>query len=224
MHQPGTLLRATSGETVPYITLWSEETDWSPEELCLTHEGLHYRYDDDADRDAHGVLWSRSRGMPGFSRPQFRRVSSERQRTCMRDLRCQVCAGPASTTQKGALFLMTDKVDGAAELEEDKTGHPPLCLRCAQVARQACPHLSHHCTALRAKKTSICGVFGTPYYPRTGGLPACGAQLVPETEDVFVQYGTRDIKFVLAHQLIRELRRVTLVDLDAELDAAGLGS
>ncbi|MFH8980343.1 hypothetical protein [Streptomyces varsoviensis] len=37
-----------------------------------------------------------------------------------------------------------------------------------------------------------------------------------------VAYGTPAPRYVLAGQLLRELRRVTVVDLDAELRAAGL--
>ncbi|MFE7114368.1 hypothetical protein ACFU99_02960 [Streptomyces sp. NPDC057654] len=51
--------------------------------------------------------------------------------------------------------------------------------------------------------------------------PRPADQLVLENE-VPVAYGTSAVRYVLASPLLRELRRVTVVDLDSELRAAGL--
>ncbi|MFD8969835.1 hypothetical protein ACFV0C_33455 [Streptomyces sp. NPDC059568] len=207
---------------VPFITRWSGEREVSRADLCLSRKGLFYRHDDAADRDKFGALWARTVGRAGVGEPRFRDVSFSRQRQAMRDLLCQVCAGPASTTRLGTLFLLEGTVRSAAELEEEPTGQPPLCLPCARLSREQCPRLVRRYTAVRAKKPTVWGVFGVPYLPPTPFLPAMGG-LVPEPRTLQVGYGRADLRFVLAHQLLRQLRRVTVIDLDAELAAQGTG-
>jgi hypothetical protein len=206
-----------AGRTVPYITRWSEERDVSLPDLLLHRDGLRYKEEFNEDRDAYRGLWERTAGGYGDGEPEWVKVTSERQRTCMEHLLCQVCAGPASRTRQGVLFLERGRGRGesAADIEDTRTAKPPLCLRCARKAREECPQLRHRCVALRARKTPAWGVFGTAYVPRRRGvLPT--DQLV-FSEEAHVPYGTRDLPFVVAGQLLRELRRVTIVNLDEEL-------
>lgn len=147
----------TGGLRVPFITRWSDERDVSRADLCLGTKGLFYRHDDAADRDKFGALWARTVGRAGVGEPRFRDVSFSRQRQAMRDLLCQVCAGPASTTRLGTLFLLQGKVRSASELEDEPTGHPPLCLPCARLSRDQCPRLARRCTAVRARKPTVWG-------------------------------------------------------------------
>lgn len=204
------------GRTVPYITRWSGEANVSLPDLLLFREGLRYKEEFAEDRDRYRGLWERMAGCYGDGEPQWRKVNSERQRTAMEHLLCQVCAGPASRTSRGVLFLERGRVSAAADLEENQTAQPPLCLPCAQEAREQCPRLTRHCIALRARKVPAWGVFATSYVPRQPGMPLPTGALA-FSEEVHVQYGTRDLPFVVAGQLLRTLRRVTLVDLDEEL-------
>ncbi len=209
------------GLFVPYVTAWSGEREVSRAQLLLDTGGLRYRSEHSEDRDCLGGLWERWTGDYGDGAPLWRAVNSERQRTAMEHLRCQVCAGPASRTSKGVLFLEGGRTSAAAaRLEEGTVAQPPLCLPCAPVARRQRPHLRRRCIALRAKKYPVWGVLGAVYTARRPLGPRPTDQLVLDAE-VPVAYGTPALRYVLASQLLRELRRVMVVDLDAELKAAG---
>jgi hypothetical protein len=82
---------------VPHIASW--EAERVSAELILKPFGRGIGYADErvGDRDRHGVLWRRTPSRVGRGRPEYRRVHARRQREVMTDLRCQVCAGPAST-------------------------------------------------------------------------------------------------------------------------------
>ncbi|MFE7116543.1 hypothetical protein ACFU99_14140 [Streptomyces sp. NPDC057654] len=215
-------LAVRQGLVVLYVTAWSREREVSRADLLLDAGGLRYRTEHTEDRDQRGGLWERWRGGYGDGDPLWRAVNSERQRIAMEHLRCQVCGGRASHTGKGVLFLEGGRMTAAAaRLEEGTVAQPPLCLPCAPVARRQCPHLRRHCIALRAKKYPVWGVLGAVYAARHPRGPRPTDQLVLEHE-VPVAYGTSALRYVLASQLLRELRRVTVVDLDAELRAAGL--
>jgi hypothetical protein len=70
--------------------------------------GIAYQDETLADRDRNGVLWHRTPFIPGQGRPDFGRVHPLRQRRTMQRLLCQVCAGPANTTEDGVLWLLKD--------------------------------------------------------------------------------------------------------------------
>lgn len=204
------------GRTVPYITRWSGETDVTLPDLMLRPNGLGYVQEFTEDRDRYRGLWERMAGCYGDGEPRWRMISSERQRTAMEHLLCQVCTRPASRTSKGVLFLEQGRVRATADLEENRTGQPPLCLPCAQQAREQCPRLTRHCIALRARKVPLWGVYGTVYAPRHRGMPPPTRALTFSHEE-YVQYGTKWVPYVVAGQLLRTLRRVVQVDLDEEL-------
>lgn len=214
---PSRPLLTRKGLTVPYITAWSGEREISRSSLLLDMGGLRYREDHEEDRDRLGGLWERWTGDYGDGEPQWRAVNSERHRTAMENLRCQVCCGPASQTGKGWLFLDRGPAT-AATLERTISAQPPLCLGCAPVARDRCPNLRNRCVAFRAKKCPVWGVLGTAFVarPRLARRPT--DQLEVE-KVVRVPYGTRELRYVLASQLLREMRRVTVIDLDVELAA-----
>lgn len=92
----------------PYITSWSAEQDL-PYRL-VERPGLGIGYTDESfgDRDAHGVLWQRAAVRHGVGRPEFGKVHPLRQRRAMRQLLCQVCAGPADRNYDGVLWLLRD--------------------------------------------------------------------------------------------------------------------
>lgn len=202
---------------VPYITKWSAEGRAQLDDLRMGADGrLGYRTEHPQDRDGHGVLWVRMSDDFGEGEPEFKRVHSERQRTAMQFLSCQVCTRPSSRMKAGVLFLQTGRWS-AEQIEDEPTGQPPLCLPCAQIAREQCPRLRAY-TAVRARKCPPWGVTGFCVEP-DGKLPTYRFTRY-EPEDV--AYGEPQIRRVLAHHMLRTLRRVTLVDLDAELHQAGL--
>src|SRR5262245_43809587 len=93
---------------VPYITTWSEEKHPPYELVEIPGRGIAYRDETLADRDSNGVLWFHTPFRPGQGRPEFGKVHPARQRRTMQRLLCQVCAGPADTTEDGVLWLLKD--------------------------------------------------------------------------------------------------------------------
>jgi hypothetical protein len=205
-------VQVQNSRPIPYVTSWTGESSASKKQLRLGPRGLYYADEVPGDRDAQGVLWARTAGAPGEGRPKFKQVHSLRQREAMLHLRCQVCAGPASRTRAGVLFLDTQPAADAAEVEDTLIAQPPLCLPCAALALRYCPSLGRGHVALRARKPSLYGVFGAAYLPTRKGL-------VAEPEPMTLAYGTPAVRHVVAAQLLRQLRRVTFVDLGAELAA-----
>lgn len=182
---------------VPYVTLWSGERDGSMP-VVARRDGLGIRYADERtyDRDAHGVLWSRTPSQPGCGKPQFGAVHSLRQRLAMAGLRCQVCGGPADHTPDGVLWLIDARPDELLPSEED-TAHPPVCRPCAHRSTRACPHLRGNHTAVRVRRFFPSGVNGVLYVPtRTGPIVA---------ESGPIAFGDRHLPWVRAHQLVMRL-------------------
>ena len=84
---------------VPYAAAWTEE---AVKVRGLTYRpgggGLCYRDETPADRDRHGVLWTRVNSAPGEGKPDYRAMHAHRQQHCMLNLLCQICGGPADRT------------------------------------------------------------------------------------------------------------------------------
>src|SRR5213080_2620982 len=131
---------------VPYTTRWSSEHRLRPP-VIERPGGTGIAFADEilSDRDRHGVLWQRVPSRPGDGRPEFGMVHSGRQRRAMRNLLCQVCAGPADRDDHGTLWLLPDHPgyhdDWPGWPERMATPEPPVCLRCARIAVAACPAL-----------------------------------------------------------------------------------
>ncbi|MEU4970021.1 hypothetical protein [Streptomyces smyrnaeus] len=212
------------GRTVPYITRWDSEQNISAQQLFLSSERLSYIEEDAEDRDRSGVLYERTSGDYGTGNPEWRQIHPLRQRHAMTDLLCQVCAQPPSRTKKGWLFLIPGRATptALATLEGQPTTHPPLCRPCAKTALEQCPRLKH-VIAVRARKCPLWGVLGVVHLPASPGMHHPATRRLDATT---VQYGTRTpgglltTRFILASQLLRQLHRVTVVDLDAELALA----
>ncbi|GAA3304763.1 hypothetical protein GCM10020295_56730 [Streptomyces cinereospinus] len=147
-----------------------------------------------------------------------------RQRETMQDLRCQVCVvQPASRTASGYLFLATRPKEARERdwPEGVLTWQPPLCLDCAAIAIEQCPHLSRSgAVALRARVPRLYGVVGTLY--TTGAdLRPVPAQVSEEARDLPLPYKDHLLRpWFLASQLVRELRGVTVVELEREIATA----
>ncbi|MFJ9760063.1 hypothetical protein [Streptomyces sp. NPDC101149] len=206
---------ATS-QLVPYITSRADEHP----DLLLSlriqrgpdgHLQLGYWDELKADRDLRGVLWGRcsqtigADGLP-TGRPRWRMVHPSRQRECMQQLRCQVCALSART-HHGVIFLA-----GPGEVRPQeavvRTAQPPVCLRHARTAAQQCPHLDGRPTVFLAQSAPLYGVIGTPYQYSNGGLQALSAA------NEALPYGHPALRWFLASQMVRRLRAYTIITLD----------
>ncbi|MEU2361813.1 hypothetical protein ABZ616_13955 [Streptomyces noursei] len=158
------------------------------------------------DRDRRGVLWARVDRGSLKGRPIFAAMNSERQRECMYDLLCQVCAEPASRNEQGWLFLdWRMQQDPPTWPEGSLTNMPPLCEACARVAVEQCPN-SDRFVPLRVKLPRLWGVSGIAY-------TWTGTTWLSNDEIPWLRYGDEGLNAVLASQLVRELRKVTIVDL-----------
>jgi hypothetical protein len=201
----GVAMRGRHG-VVPYIVTWSaEEEARRPAHVIQTAHGIGYFDETLIDRDARGVLWSRTVSKRGVGEPQYARVHSMRQRRAMRRLLCHVCAGPADQNEMGTLWLLHDHSDDWPNWPEGMGNtHPPLCLRCARIAVKSCPWLRSSFVAVRANST-VAGVHGELYKP---------GYLLPDfVKFVSVDFENPSIRWVRAGHLVRRLNNCTIVSL-----------
>ncbi|MGW4623757.1 hypothetical protein [Streptomyces sp. NPDC004592] len=175
------------------------------------HLQLGYWDEQTEDRDLRGVLWGRcsqtigADGLP-TGRPRWRMVHPSRQRECMQQLRCQVCALSART-RHGIIFLAGP--DEARPQEAVvRTAQPPVCLRHARTSAEQCPHLDGRPTVFLAQSAPLYGVIGTPYQYSDDGL-----QTISATDEA-LPYGHPDLRWFLASQMVRRLRAYTVITLD----------
>jgi len=213
---PGGQLRRPG--VVPHIAAWTGERGRAALPVVDAFgRGIRFADEGPDDRDSRGVLWSRTEGEPGVGRPVYNRVHARRQRRVMEELRCQVCAGPASRTEEGWLWLLHD--DRASESrgwpEFVGATHPPLCVPCARLSVQLCPHLSEGAVAVRVADPRPWGVYGALYAPARGGGGGAEARA-----GAMVGYHDPAVAWVLAAQMVRLLRGCTVVDLGVEEAAA----
>lgn len=200
-----------SGSLVPYITAWSEEQPLPTKIVEVPRFGIMYSDEAFAERDQHGVLWRRIPSQPGRGRSDFGRVHSLRQRRAMRQLLCQVCAGPADQNDQGTLWLLPDSGDDWPSWPEHMAcPHPPVCVPCAQISLRACPALRKAPVAIRVSRRPIVGVLGVHYQP---GEPRPVA-----VAGVIANFDDPAIRWTCAEQLVRELIGCTLIDLDELCD------
>jgi hypothetical protein len=202
---PG-LIRGPLGP-VPYVTRWSGEQAL-PAPLVETATGLEYEDESPADRDTHGVLWSRVTFCPGRGEPRYRTLHQWRQRRAMRWLLCQVCGAPASCTERGALWLAAAQPGLTLErLTGAVTAQPPLCVRCTRISVTWCPWLRPGHLAFRAHST-ISGVYGGVH----GSVrPNARPQLL-DVDHVALADGL--IHWTQADQLLRTLDVCTPTDIE----------
>jgi hypothetical protein len=193
---------------------------WSEEEFLWPHRVLDFlgrvAYGDEvsSDRDGAGVLWSRVTDKPREGSPQLGKVHSLRQRHVMRNLLCQVCAGPADINEQGMLWLLGDARGDWPRWPEDMAAvHPPVCLPCAWKSTRLCPHLKSGFVAARVKHYPVVGAYGCFYDPRNPAREPLA--------NAICGYDHSDIRYLIASQLVRRLRGCRLVDLDAEIAARG---
>ncbi|WP_181789663.1 hypothetical protein [Streptomyces phytophilus] len=196
----------TARPPVPYVTAWTgEDRRTAPVVVCRANDrGIGYPHENPQERDTMGVLWARRPLRQGHGRPRYGHVHPQRQRRAMHRLLCQVCAAPAYEDEHGTLFLLEDHRDVPGWPEEEVTAHPPLCLQCAAMSPEWCPHLRRTgAVAVQVQHPDIDGVHGL-MYRREGRLA------VPD-KAVTVPYDDPAVRWVLAAHLTRVLRGCTIV-------------
>ncbi|PWI41155.1 hypothetical protein CK485_27835 [Streptomyces sp. ICBB 8177] len=196
----------TNVPVVPYIAAWSAERGPRARVVGGPY-GIGYADEQPYDRDAHGVLWTRSAIRRGVGKPELGRVHPARQRRAMRLMLCQVCGNAADRTEEGALWLLKDDRGVTSTWPEDLGAtHPPVCVPCATESVRRCPHLRGQFVAVRVRRSVVHGVHGIRYRP-TGRGP------VPEPEGVTVAYTDPAVRWVRAFQLVRRLNECTVIEL-----------
>jgi len=197
---------------VPYIATWTTEHGASNPIRSLFGDRIAFPDERPEDRDRHGVLWRRNTAGRGEGRPVFDQVHARRQRHAMSDLLCQVCAGPASRTDAGWLWLLHDDraIEPRGWPDLVTATHPPLCLPCARASVRMCPHLHSGFVAVRVADPQLWGVYGSVHMPTTvpGQVRTVARAMVP--------YGSTGARWVLAAQMVRLLLGCTFTDLDEE--------
>jgi hypothetical protein len=199
------------GAVVPYIGSWTGEETLPTTVVRRQAGGIGYADETLTDRDDHDVLWTRVAARIGTGRPEFIRLHPLRQRRAMRDLLCQVCAGPADRTEQGHLWLVPDRRqhyywDGWPE--DMANSFPPVCLPCARLSIRMCPALRTAYVAIRAHST-VSGVVGVRF-----GLAGSALAIAAEDNGEVIHYDDPDVRWVQATQLARTLRNCAIVDLE----------
>ncbi|MEW1700346.1 hypothetical protein [Streptomyces sp. NPDC091278] len=191
----------------PYVVPWAGETLLTPD-LVTSQDGVAYADPlHDATRRVDGVLWAVCGGDASSGGPEYAsELHPERQREMMDGLLCAGCTREPERDARGALWLLP-LLDLATDTvwETVRTVIPPLCSECADRTRQSCPRVREGHAELRVLEAEAVGVIGT-LHPRPGQHSA------PDP-DRFVPYDSPDIAFTVARQVVRELRRITVVSV-----------
>ncbi|MGW0606141.1 hypothetical protein [Streptomyces sp. NPDC002640] len=190
---------------VPYVTGWSGEHPL-PARTVVSPGGVSYA-DPDLDRaarDDDGILWELCTGTR-TGRPRHTDLHPQRQRHAMERLLCAVCATPADRRPGLGMLWLLPLLDSPPHGAWDGvlTSIPPLCADDAELASRHCPQLRAGHVRLRVREAGRVGVRGV-LHPRPG-------EPGPPDSDALVLDGSPDLPFVVARQLVRELRRCTVI-------------
>ncbi len=141
------------GTRIPWVTRWEPEALYlKPEDIVagvtMPDDGSEGFFTvgitpDESDRvlrEGAVIWWEEATHLQGTGKPQWKQVSSNRQRVCMRELRCQVCAmaveQPISWFGPRSSIRVFD-----AGTNTMVTTSPPVCQACIPVAKALCPHI-----------------------------------------------------------------------------------
>jgi hypothetical protein len=195
----------------PYVVPAKGETT-PPADIVITSAGIAYAdpVQDALQRDLDNVLWTLCGGTATGGPAYAAELHPERQRTAMEGLLCAGCAKPADRDQRGMLWILP-LLDDATDTvwERVHTEIPPMCKDCGKKAPRLCPRLRDGHVELRVREAEQIGVRGT-LHPRPGehGVP---------DPDALVLYNSPDLPFVIARQVVRELRQVTVATFAAAI-------
>lgn len=149
------------GRPVPWVIRWSNEQVRDMPEVAQVGSDLAFIYQDrNENRDRTGVLWQRE-GITRGGEPQWRNVSTYRQRASMLKCLCQVCGKKIDNRPIRWLMALGDgTLDGLVtpdpgnewnvlpvapgESDETITMQPPTCDGCIELALELCPHLKRN--------------------------------------------------------------------------------
>ncbi|GHG60424.1 hypothetical protein [Streptomyces griseocarneus] len=200
----------TQPTVTPFVVAYDDEQGGLEADLTIAYTPtprLAYKVMQADDRDRAGVLWARVERASRKGKPIFAAMNPERQRECMYELLCQVCGEPAGRNRDGWLFLDWRMPQDPPTWPEGSLTHmPPLCERDARLAVEQCPHAGRF-IPLRVKLPRLWGISGTRYQWTDSGWRR-------DSSIPWLKYGDERLNAVLASQLVRELRKVTVVDLD----------
>lgn len=160
------------GQPVPWVTRWSAEnqehvaygaTPRPDGSLAVSYKGGK------GMRDHMGVLWLYE-GIRRGGEPEWRRVSTYRQRACMIKGLCQVCG--KKIQESPIEWLMP--FDGIEQWSSNVslTMQPPTCAACIPLALDVCPNLRKRgWMILRVLEFTPWGIYGeVPYLNDEGKL------------------------------------------------------
>ncbi|RPK32433.1 hypothetical protein EES39_38765 [Streptomyces sp. ADI92-24] len=196
----------------PYVIAWTDEST-PPARVVVTPAGVSYAdpVQDALARDFDNVLWELCAGTATGSPAYAAELHPGRQPECMESLLCANCRNPAARDEGGMTWVLPAPEDGlppATRWEGARTEIPPMCASCARSVPRRCPRLREGYMELRVREAEQIGVRGT-LHPRTGE-----PGLRPE-ERALVLYDSPDLPFVVARQVVRELRQITVVAFNA---------
>lgn len=205
------------GLPVPYIAKWEGEIVLTRDTPRLLRMGewmvVAYGHPEDRasslaelktlvarQRDRRGILWWRDTEGYGEDAPLFGQVHTKRQRQCMLERRCQVCARKV----KPPFLFFGDTCDlippmGFGEFVIQNA--PPVCPTCVPVALRLCPHWTpaHSPVFVEARKYSPDSTLSDVFNPATG----MSANKVP------LDFRSPHHRVAIAKQLVVKLSGVT---------------
>lgn len=211
--------RATT-RFIPHVTRLKGEDPVKLEDVVARPDGLGVAFRDESpgDRDRRGALWVRtSPPLSGRVIPMFRQVHPRRAGEAMLDLRCQGCNGDPDRTRLGTLFFVEPDTTrrNLNWPDVEYTHHPPVCLPCVYQAMLVCPFVQRT-PALRVRNPRPWGIDGIGYRLGADGKPTFA-------RDIFCAYDDLQLlRWMVAIQPVARLSRCTVVNVRAELAAAGL--
>lgn len=135
-----------NGRPVPWVTRWTNEVANDRYSLALERDRTITYADRNNNHDAHGILWQRE-GISRGGEPDWRTVSTYRQRASMQRRLCQVCGDKIPPGPIRWLMPIDDgyqTYEGVDGVEGMLTWNPPTCDGCVDLALSLCPHLKAH--------------------------------------------------------------------------------
>lgn len=170
-----TSLPQFKGRPVPWITRWTNEIIGQPYSLERTRDGIRTVYPDGKSEDRMGgTLWQREGIMRG-GEPQWKQVSTYRQRFAMRKCACQVCG--KKITEKPIQFLLPlsePEIVPPDEFHDEAqviTVTAPTCSECIPLALQLCPHLKRNgYQILKVASYEFWGVYGEVVFTQDNSI------------------------------------------------------
>lgn len=150
-----------NGRPVPWISRWTNEIAadrYNYGIQVLRDRSIALTYGDNREDRTDGVLWQRE-GISRGGEPDWRNVSTYRQRASMKRRLCQVCG--TKITDTPIRWLMP--LDGVEQVDEDTfiTMQAPTCSECIPLALDLCPNLkTEGYQILKVIDYSIWGVYG----------------------------------------------------------------